>query len=164
MFITIHAAAGALIGRQIANPALAFIIGLLSHFLLDIIPHGDKEMGKKFFGVDLKFLKKEDEFKIMALYGSLDALVMSIFLIFLYRNFDFAKTDNVSWAIIGGILPDILAITYKVTNFPGLKWFHILHHKIHYMVTNRLKSDLPFKLALPLQITFFAFLIYLLYH
>ena len=41
MFITVHAAAATALSRYATIPLLAFVLGLLSHFILDMIPHGD---------------------------------------------------------------------------------------------------------------------------
>jgi hypothetical protein len=38
---SVHAAIGAAIGRFIPSPALAFAVGLLSHFAGDVVPHHD---------------------------------------------------------------------------------------------------------------------------
>jgi hypothetical protein len=41
MTLTTHATLGAVIGRATGNPVLAFIFGFISHFLIDMVPHGD---------------------------------------------------------------------------------------------------------------------------
>jgi hypothetical protein len=38
---TVHVFAGLAIGKQITNPLLAFIIGIISHVILDAVPHWD---------------------------------------------------------------------------------------------------------------------------
>lgn len=163
MFITIHGAAGVLIGKKINNVLLAFLLGILSHFLLDLPPHGDQDLGKKFFGFPIKSLRNQNHFKIMALYAALDALILSIFLIFMFKNYEFARTDSVVWAIIGGILPDILVITYKITEFKPLKWFFELHRKNHHLILNRFKRDIPMHYGIFLQLFFLAVLIWLIH-
>jgi hypothetical protein len=42
MYISAHAPVGAIIGKLVPNPWLAFILSIFSHYLLDLIPHGDK--------------------------------------------------------------------------------------------------------------------------
>ena len=45
MLITNHVLAGALIGRAARGPATAFALGLVSHLVMDVIPHwGDPDM------------------------------------------------------------------------------------------------------------------------
>ncbi len=163
MFITVHAAAATIIGKEIANPIIAFIAGFGLHFILDMIPHGDMKMGRKFFGVEFKTFRQEENFKAMALYGTIDGIIMAGYLIFLFRTFDFANTDGVTAAIIGGILPDIIVALYKLGNFKFLRWFDRLHHKIHYSLTSRLKDDIPLSAGIIMQVAFMAFLIWILY-
>jgi len=59
MFITVHAAAATVIGKNISSPIIAFLLGLLSHLILDLILHGDSKMGKRFWGERLKFLQEK---------------------------------------------------------------------------------------------------------
>ncbi len=144
MFITVHAAAAAVIGKKVTNPYLAFILGFVLHFVGDIIPHGDEQLGKKFFGLDISnIFQPETKLKFMALYGSLDACALVIFLLFLFRNFTFANSDSVTWAMIGGILPDILVALYQLGKFRILKGFSEFHNWNHHLLLKKIKSDIP---------------------
>ena len=162
MFITVHAAIATLAGAEIENPFLAFLAGMGLHFIFDIIPHGDKELGKRFFGLQLSKYKEEDKIKAMALYGSLDACALVIYLLVLFKTFDFARFDSVSWAIIGGIIPDILVGIYQVTKIKYIKWFYKFHNWNHHLLLNRIKNDIPIKYGILVQIIGFA-LIFSLY-
>ena len=42
MYSPIHATTGLLLATAIPNPALAFLAGVGSHYILDAIPHGDE--------------------------------------------------------------------------------------------------------------------------
>lgn len=163
MFITIHAAAATLIGAQTDSPAIAFCLGVISHFILDIIPHGDMELGKRFFGLKISNLREEDKLKTMAIYGSMDACAMVLLLIFMFKNFDFARSEGVSWAIIGGILPDILVGFYQLTKMKYLKWFYQYHRWNHFLILNKLKRDLPIKYGIVMQAVILVAIICLLY-
>ncbi len=163
MFITIHAAAATLIGAQTDNAAIAFGLGVVSHFILDMIPHGDMELGKRFFGLKISNLREENKLKTMALYGSMDACTMVLLLVFLFKNFDFARSDGVSWAIIGGILPDFLVGFYQLTKFKYIKWIYKFHHWNHFLILNKLKKDLPIKYGIIMQATVLVAIVCLLY-
>ncbi len=163
MFITVHAAIATLAGSQIQNPLIAFFAGLGLHFIFDIIPHGDKELGKKFFGLQVKKLKEEDQLKAMTLYGTLDASALVLYLIFIFRNFEFAQSDSVSFAIIGSVLPDILVAIYQLTKLKFLKWFNDFHHKVHYFILDKMENDIPIKYGMLLQGIALALIISLLY-
>ncbi len=43
---SVHAAIGAALGRYIKNKPLAFVVGLASHFVGDVIPHHDMGAGE----------------------------------------------------------------------------------------------------------------------
>ena len=48
MTITTHTAIGAAIGFSLSHPVLGFAVGMLSHFAVDMIPHGDLKFSEQF--------------------------------------------------------------------------------------------------------------------
>jgi len=162
MFITVHAAAGALVGTEIANPYLSFTVGVILHFIMDIIPHGDRELGKRFFGLLNKKISEEEKIKSLAAYGLIDYIALSLFLLYAVKNFYFIKDDGVIWCIIGSIVPDLLVALYVLTKSHYLKWFFDFHKYIHHLVISRLKNDLPLKIGILMQAVILAVLIILL--
>ncbi|MEK7653287.1 MAG: hypothetical protein AAB358_02320 [Patescibacteria group bacterium] len=161
MFITVHAVAATIVGKQIHNSALAFLVGMLSHFILDMIPHGDENLGDKFFGIKIR---EKRDLKMIALYGACDAFVLAIYLIFLFKNFSFAKEDSVSWAIIGGLLPDIMVVIYKMRRFKILKKPVAWHFKIHHFLIAKTKFNPPLKYGVIMQIFLFAALLFFVFY
>ncbi len=163
MFITVHAAAAVLITKNISSAPLAFIIGLISHFLLDIPPHGDQKIGRKFFrhmfGEELQSKKN---LKRLTAYGLVDGFVLVLFAIYLFRSFDFAYPDSVTWGLIGGILPDLLVGLYTFGKVKQLKWFFNFHGRIHYLLLNRIKSDIPVKWGIAIQAAILAIILWLI--
>lgn len=162
MFITIHATTGALIGTQISNPILSFLINFILHFIMDIIPHGDKELGKRFFGLLNKKFNEEEKIKSLAAYGLMDYIILVFFLLFMFKNFSFAKDDGVIWGIIGSVIPDLLVATYVLTKSKKLKWFFDFHKWNHHLLLNKMKNDIPLKMGIIMQILLFALLFILL--
>jgi hypothetical protein len=162
MFITIHAATGALIGTELANPVLAFAVSFILHFLIDIIPHGDRELGKKFFGLINKKISEEEKIKSLAAYGIIDYIVLIFFLLFMFKNFSFAKVDGVIWGIIGGILPDLLVALFVLTKTKYLKWFFDFHKWNHHLVIGKLSNDISLKNGMLMQLVIFAILLLML--
>ncbi|MFA5124554.1 MAG: hypothetical protein WC473_01855 [Patescibacteria group bacterium] len=134
MFITVHAAASAVIGKEIANPFIAFVISFVLHFIFDIIPHGDKDYCTRFFGLQFKRASEEAKFKSMALYSLIDTVILVFFLLYLFKNFTWAKDDSVIWAIIGGIIPDFIVALYMLTKSRWLKGFFVFHHENHSLI------------------------------
>ena len=158
MFITVHAAAGAIVGTQVSNPFIAFAIGVILHFIMDIIPHGDRELGKRFFGLLNKKLSEEEKLKSLAAYGMIDYIVLIFFILYCFKNFYFAKDDGVIWAIIGSILPDLLVAIYMLTKTRLLEWFFKFHRWNHYILIGRMKNDIPLKVGIAMQIAIFIIL------
>ena len=64
MFLTVHATAAVLITQKISNPLLAFIIGFISHYILDAIPHGDDKIFERWQG--------KAQLRVMALVAAVD--------------------------------------------------------------------------------------------
>lgn len=162
MFITVHAAAATLIGKHIPNPYIAFACGFISHFLLDIPPHGDTKMGKKFFGIRLSEPKHHHDIKPIAMIGMLDAVCLTMLILYLFRTFDFVNSDSVVWAIIGSILPDINMIIYRLTKFKPLSYLEKIHQKNHYILLNRMSGDIPFKYGIFLQLCVLGLFLWLI--
>ena len=107
MFLTVHAPAGALLGVLFGNPFFAFIFGVLSHFFLDAIPHGDREVRE--------WLEKKQYKKYFAVVVT-DFFLLGLELAVLYWWFNHEKITSpfpllekervVLVGIIGAILPD----------------------------------------------------------
>ena len=78
MFLTVHATLGITVGQTTGNIFLAFFAGLLSHFVLDVIPHGDTEM------LEDQSQISEKESKKLLILGITDGIIMSALLVVLY--------------------------------------------------------------------------------
>lgn len=163
MFITVHATAATLIGKYVPNPYVAFICGVASHFLLDLPPHGDTQLGKKFFGLKLTGDKAREDLRPLALLGTLDTFALALLLMYLFRTFDFVNTDSVVAAIIGGILPDVIMVTYKLTKFKPLYFIEKYHQRNHFILQKRIGGDVPFKWGMLIQLITFSILFWLIH-
>ena len=122
MFLFIHVLLGTLVGISFSSAAIVFLLGFLSHFLLDVIPHWDNNFDiasfKKYFHVRID--------KLLVFIVLADWL-FSIFLIFLL--YDYFSTGLVIIGAFGAILPDALKIGY-FTPLRNKRWFrkHLLFH------------------------------------
>lgn len=130
MFLAGHAAAGALIGQQLQeNAILIFFLAFVSHFLLDIIPHGDHHNV-----VDYYFGKKE---KLKEIYNiiKIDAVatVIMVVVLLVYTNLN---KMAIAWGVIGGILPDLLVGLNEIVRNSWIKKFSNFHFKIHNALIN----------------------------
>jgi hypothetical protein len=154
MFITTHAALGALIAQQIPGmPLIAFALGIASHFLSDIIPHGDTKQYKD-------YVTGRNRMRSLA-YVTLDGAVAVYFLLFLFNTGIPTDRFTVSMGIAGGVLPDLLVALYEVFRVPGLRWFHRLHFFFHNLISE--KKDMTLASGFAMQVMFLAALVSLIF-
>lgn len=94
MFITGHTTVGLTIGYVTGDPVTAFFSGWLSHYLFDIIPHGD----------EIKF--KDISLRGMAHLAIFDHAVALVLIFIFVNTTSLVLTPAVALGIIGAILPD----------------------------------------------------------
>ncbi len=146
MFITTHAAIGALIGEAFgANPVVAVSLAFVSHFISDVIPHGDTKIYKGFVS--------GSRVKRAVAYVMLDGLVAMGFVLLLLSTFTFEHRRTVSLAIFASVVPDLLVAIVELFRPAGLKWFRDVHHWFHFRVTGR-TGDIPFLVGFGYQAAF----------
>lgn len=107
MFLTIHASSGIFIGSQISTPWLAFLLGFVSHLIIDIIPHGDDKLGKHW-----PRLVKIKRLSLIVAVDMIGVILLSYYLF--YQNF-IDLTPSIILAIIGAILPDYIWGFHEIT-------------------------------------------------
>lgn len=130
MLISSHTIAAGVVGEYTGNPFLAFLLGIIIHFLLDSIPHYDTTD-------EGKITKRQ----LILVFGD---LVFCLLVIFLFIKPKIEIGSPFFWGAFGGILPDILDQT------PVLKEFfrkskiggHI--HKFHENIQKYWKQPNPF--------------------
>lgn len=128
MFITVHAATGALIGQHINNPLAAFAVGFASHFLVDAIPHGDEH---------LVFAPRNSaEVKYQLKHIKLDSAAGIAFTGLSFGFKVYANPLSAAFGIFGAVLPDVLIGLYELSELK--KWqrklfcrFKRFHHWCH---------------------------------
>lgn len=126
MTLTTHAAIGAALGSLVGNPFLGFFLGLGSHFLVDMIPHGDNNF--------LDEYKKGKKKRLGKAYITVDAAIAIIFLMSVVSGRPQNETTNLAFsaAVIGSILPDLLVglkeLFPKNTIFRGFYKVHFFFH------------------------------------
>ncbi len=125
MFNTAHAAIGVAATSVfgINEPAMAFTVGWLLHYVADAVPHGDERLGSW-------AMRHKHPTRIMALIFAADFLVasLSIAVIGLVNGFSWPML----FAAAGSMVPDFLLGMEMVFGLRTLSWltrFHILFHK-----------------------------------
>lgn len=129
MFLSVHASVGALAGNAVGSPIAAFALGFVSHFFIDMIPHGDAHMYEGY---------KSGKRKMHAiLYATSDAIATIVLISMFFIREDFFHPVNVSLGIIGGLLPDLIVGIYEIVK-PKQRWwyrklesFHAIHMRNH---------------------------------
>lgn len=151
MFITTHALIGALIGERFANaPFLAFGLGLVSHFVADIIPHGDSTLYKGYVS--------GSKVKRAIAYVTLDGLGAMLLVIGLFNTDLNAHRFAISMGVIGSVLPDVLVALYQLFHVQTLAAFNKFHFFFHNLITNK-KGDIPLGLGIFMQVVVLIFLV-----
>ncbi len=98
MYVSTHFVTGAAIGKMVGNNWIAFILGILSHIILDIIPHHDYRGKKGAF---------------------LDTLITGAMALWL-----FSSPSYVFWGAIGATIPDLeVIISYVFFKKKGPRFF-----------------------------------------
>lgn len=152
MLITTHTAVGILIGEQTTSLTLAFILGFISHFFLDLIPHGDRH--------DHEAVKDKKKLKKIIQLSIADTIVA---VLFACCYFYFAVKNNMQVGPIiagltGSVIPDLFVAIYNLNK----KYFfrlNALHLKIHELI----KQEIPMSLAILYQFALIVFIAFL-YH
>lgn len=150
MTLATHATLGAVIGHGTGDPLLAFVLAFISHFLIDMIPHGDTGLADSY-----KIHKKRR--KTALAYVSIDAVVTILFVLLIVNTRNLASLETFTWGIIGGVLPDLLIGVYEITKTPLLKWFNSVHFFFHDFFVKK-RGDIPLRYALLGQIVLIAYL------
>ena len=128
MVITPHLLAGAAIGTHSPNVWVAFCLGLISHYLLDALPHCE-------YLDDIKISKFSQLVKIFIdfIIGAIIVLIISWPL----------KIIIIS-GIIGALLPDFIEFFYKNFKIRLFRPLSLFHYKIHYYKrVSFLKGSIP---------------------
>ncbi|MFA5021728.1 MAG: hypothetical protein WC508_01435 [Patescibacteria group bacterium] len=140
MFLTIHGTAGTLIGQQTNNIWLAFILGFVFHFILDLIPHGDADLLTK---QSEKYAFGQKTVDLLKKITAIDALVMISLLAVFYWQGLITQPLPVLAGVTGSILPDFIQGLYFLTKHPWLKKYFIFHSDIHFVSKKLLVSFWP---------------------
>ncbi len=129
MFLATHATVGAMIGRACPNPLLAFILAFASHFLLDMIPHGDSHVYDDY--------TKGKRVRMAVSYTMIDAVITAYLVVGISQAHLFDDGFTVAAGIIGGLLPDLVIGLYEVTKARFLEPFHRFHFFMHNLIVRK---------------------------
>lgn len=147
MFLTVHSTAGVVIGSYFTNPVEAFILGIISHFIFDMIPHGDENF-------------KDTTIKGMAKKAAWDHffLVLNFFIIWQVWSINLLQ-PSIICGVVGSMLPDWLMGVHRLTaHSKKTLWKNIhaiiqysenIHNYCHYQI---IKYESPVTVGLATQL------------
>jgi hypothetical protein len=143
MTLTTHATIGAVIGTATGNPLLAFVLSFASHFLVDIIPHGDTGM------IDNFFVLKKNKRQAIA-YSVVDGVIAIFFVLLLANLKDINSVGLYTWGIVGAVLPDLLVGLNEIVHHSWLRQFTKVHFYFHNLLVRR-RGDVSLRFAILAQ-------------
>lgn len=142
MILTPHLLIGAAIGAKTHNLGMIIILGILSHFILDKLPHWDYSVPgiKKFKKTKSYKNLFIDLFKIM-LDGFLGLIIA--FILIINTN----QLNNWKFILLGilfAILPDIFLFLSYFFESKFLTSLRNIHHRLHYPREKKKEGEITF--------------------
>lgn len=143
MFIATHVAMGTIIGQNVPSAGLAFGLSVASHFMLDLVPHGDSKLYRNY--------KAGISTARSLIYVAIDSSFSIGLFVYLLENAAYASRSMIILSVIGAILPDLLVALAEA--FPGRAgaWIQRTHMRIHDSVASRL-GEIRFRTGVALQL------------
>lgn len=127
MFITPHTSVAIWISTKITDPILAFILGVVSHFVLDIIPHGDENLAEHIEGRKQKFL--------YFLRVAIIDMILSVLLLYFYiMHGPKVNYYVLASAVFGSWIPDFSWISIEYFKLSKFYWYTIYHERVHDLI------------------------------
>jgi hypothetical protein len=145
MYLTVHTAIGGAASQITSSPLIAFVLGVILHFMFDMVPHGDE------------WIKKIRLFRIKSfdyIFVILTDFILTIITALIWIKF--TPIDQISLlfaGIAGGAAPDALWGFYEMTKSPSLAWYKKFHTNVHQFIT---KKTMPTKKGFVLQFVILA--------
>ncbi|MFA6391616.1 MAG: hypothetical protein WCW66_02565 [Patescibacteria group bacterium] len=152
MWFTTHVITGAVISQNIPSVPAIFSVSLISHIIIDILPHGDNIL----MGNDMEEplhakIDKKREFFLFAFIDATCSLSVLAVLIF-SKKMDLGL---LFWGILGAVIFDIISSINYFVRWKWLNKFERFHIWLHTLLTRYFKKgDISPKFALGLQILF----------
>lgn len=132
MILATHIVVAEAVAKKLSggNPVLGFLIGWVSHYLADTIPHVEYKLfsfGEEGIRTDLTRKEKTRDYLVV----SLDALIGILVSVWLLRPTGSKELVYVLAVALGSVLPDFMQFLYKVLGFRFLKPMQDLQEFVH---------------------------------
>lgn len=129
MYLTVHTVAGMSLGTFSPNAPLAFGLAILSHFILDRIPHDDPPIA---YGTARDGVLKNPVFRRFVVAAAFDLVIATILAVgatLLLKQYNPAA---IVAGALGGMLPDLLFGIYRLTGTKWLAAYNRFHDGAHF--------------------------------
>lgn len=130
MLLTPHMVVGGIIGDLIQNIPAALILGIISHFIFDGLPHVETSTFKKYFG-----RKKGEKLTFLEMVFEVFEIAVGLTIMFYFWKFHNYQMP-IFWGAFGAALPDLIDNvpfwSWNLRKYPVFKQVHWLHNKIHF--------------------------------
>jgi hypothetical protein len=146
---------GALIGQNVPTPGLALPLGVASHFLLDMVPHGDAKLWNEY--------KSGTSLAKSLIYTAIDSVAAVGIFIYLLETAPYASRGTMIAGVIGAILPDFLVAVGEGMKTRPFLWFQRQHMRIHNGFASRL-GDLSFRAGVFMQLIVLFAMLFIVKH
>lgn len=157
MTTTTHTAIGVLIGTAVGNPILGFGLGFISHYLVDIIPHGDMHMRDSNNLVNKKNERQSHVFVIIDV--ALGITLLNILGTVL--SDDVTRSTVYAASIFGSVLPDAMVGVNDLVK-SKLGRLHTRFHFHFHDLLCRKHGDSKLRYSLAAQAIFIVGVVYFL--
>lgn len=148
MFLTVHGTAGIALGTLTGNPILAFIMGVISHFILDIVPHGDQFVDR--------WSRKGNRIQRLTFIFITEFSIAIIFIFLMFNELIFANPYVLLAGMAGGMAPDFASGFTMVFKSKLWDWYFRFHNENHQL----LQKTISFKYGITLQLVTLLLLTY----
>jgi len=145
----IHALLGILIASHTSSKILILILGIVSHFILDMIPHWDGPFNREEF-------KRTGKAKINKLNAFLRIIDAILVISLVYYIAGTPEDGLLIFSIFSALLPDIIKIGY-ITKLKNNK-----HYMNQLKFHAKIQKDADWRLGLIIQLIIALIIIYLI--
>lgn len=153
MTLSTHAIVGVLIAQWSGDPILGFFLALSSHYLLDMVPHGDEF-------VYWRYIHNKNDVVAKSVATVDSVILATLITLLLSYTPDVAAGHLILAGAIGGILPDLLITTESVVRRRKPKsgwlspfiWLIDQHYRIHMFFHQLFFLPIRFRFALFIQL------------
>lgn len=152
MFITPHTSLALWISTRITDPLLAFILGVVSHFVLDIIPHGDEQLGRH-------IKDKKQRFLYFIKVATVDLALAILLLYFFVAHGPIVNYYVLASAVFGTWIPDFSWIAIEYFKLNKFYWYIVYHERVHRLINWQysIVYGVPFQIIVTLSVLKISF-------